>query len=245
MSIATILQNDINTSCFCGYTKRFSEGRLQRIRELHPWEPDISAIIAALIHDAEVAATDFLCLVAGHAPDRARYEYYIVDASELPRAALRRRRTDGSGQCRLRPDVFVLRIEKGTNIEQIVVAVELKLNAWVNYVRCPTGLHADYSNQLVCYPSGCWLNLDHPAAADVRYVWLAPRAHMTRAYIESKALRDDPELLERFSATRPAYLRQDVAWTTAWEKAALEDLVASIAPHTFGIAELIRRWIAG
>lgn len=239
----TILPNDINTSCFDGYTKKFSASRHQRILDLRPWEPDISAVIAALIHDAGVAATSFLCLAAGHTPDRSRYDYLIVDASDLPRAALRRRRTDG-GRCQIRPDIFVTRTEKGTGIEQIVVAVELKLNAWTNYVDCPAGLHVDYSNQLVCYPEGCWQNLDHPAAADVRYVWLAPRAHMAKAYIESKALRDDPETLERLYATPPAYLRQEVAWSTAWRKATLEDLAASIAPHAPGVAELIRHWMA-
>lgn len=245
MSMFTTLQNDFRTSCFSGYTARFSASRKQRIFDLLPWEPDISAVIAALIDEAGVAATDFLCSVAGHMPDRLRYDYYIADASELPRAALRRRRVDDSGQCGIRPDIFVLRIHKTTGMEQIVVAAELKLDAWVNYIDCPAGIHSDYSNQLVCYPEGCWLNLDHPAAFDVHYVWLAPREHLTDAYIESKALRDHPVRLGQLSATRAAYLRQAHAWSHAWEKAALEDLVTSIAPHAPGIAELIRHWIEG
>lgn len=243
MSLPTALQNDVRTSCFDGYVGAFSASRKQRIFDDRPWEPDVSAIISALIDCAETAATDFLCHAAGHKPDRVRYAYHIVNASELPREALRRHRADGSGPCLVRPDFFVLRIEEQTGFKQIVVAVELKNHAWVNYVRCPAGIHRDYSNQLVCYPEGCWLNLDHPSATDVRYVWLAPRAHLTDAYIESKALRDDPEHLARLSGTLSAYFRQGTSWSTAWEKAALEDLIESIAPHVPGIGGLLRRWI--
>src|SRR5699024_12812721 len=99
------------------------------------------------------------------------------------------------------------------------------------------------SHPVVWEAEGCSRDLDHPAAFDVHYVWLAPREHLTDAYIESNAVRDHPVRLGQLSATRAAYLRQAHAWSHAWEKAALEDLVTSIAPHAPGIAELIRHWI--
>ena len=80
----------------------------------------------------------------------------------------------------IRPDIFVCRRRKAWEDDELVVAVELKHHAVVNYINCPTGLHADYSNShFVCYPAGCWLK-DPSISSDVGYVWLAPQAEAVR-----------------------------------------------------------------
>lgn len=140
------LTTEIAESLFDGYTRAWSESRHAKIRRGAPSEPDISAIIAALINEPGRAATDFLCEAGGHRPDRDAYDYYLTrDADDFVRKHLRRRNTTDSRSTRIRPDIFVCRCPTGTESSEIVVAIELKGSAWVNYIDCPTGDHPEYS----------------------------------------------------------------------------------------------------
>ena len=236
------LTTEIAESLFDGYTRTWSESRYAKINSGAPNEPDISAIIAALINEPGRAATDYLCEAGGHRPDRHAYDYYLTnDADDFVRKHLRRRNTTDDRNTRIRPDIFVSRCPAGTESSELVVAIELKGSAWVNYIHCPTGAHPEYSNQLVCYPQGCWLEdpLAHP---HLSYVWLAPERKLTDVAIEARALSNDPARLARLNATWPAYQRQVEALATMWHRAALEGLVEKLQPSAPGLARVVGDW---
>lgn len=236
------LSVEIAKSLFDGYTRSWSEPRHAKILQGTPTEPDISAIISALIDDAGRAATDFLCAAGGHRPDRDGYDYYLVrDTDPSLKKHLRRLRVTDGRSTSIRPDIFICRHRKESESSEIVVATELKGGAWVNYIDCPTGAHPEYSNQLVCYPYGCWLKnpADHP---DLAYVWLAPKRKLTDVAIEARALSSDPARLARLDATMPAYQRQVDALATQWHRAAVEDLVEALRPSAPSISRLIGEW---
>ncbi|MDN5606407.1 MAG: hypothetical protein L0G59_13480 [Kocuria sp.] len=119
--------------------------------------------------------------------------------------------------------------------------MELKRDAWVNYINCPTGAHPDYSNQLVCYAHGCWLEnpADHP---ELTYVWLAPKEKLSDVAIEARALSPDRDRLDRLNASEPAYERQVEALATRWHRATLEGLVEALRTEAPKIADIIGAW---
>lgn len=242
MADAALITEEIAEHLFDGYTRRWSASRVERILSRRPIEPDISALITAYVDEAGIRATNFLAAAGGHSPDREHYDYYLVDAREpLVKGHLRKKRTDGSGRTAIHPDIFVCREPKETDRSEIVLAIELKRDAAVNYINCPTGAHADYSNQLVCYADGCWLAEpgNHP---ELTYVWLAPRTKLTDAAIEAKGLSSDPDRLARMHATLAAYERQLVALATKWHRTALEGLVEELRTETPNLAGIISSW---
>lgn len=237
------VNDEFETLLFDGYTGRWSESRHARFLARSPREPDISALIAALLDGAGRAATDFLAQAGGHIPDRERFDYYIVsDVDPLLKQFLRNTSVDGVRISAIRPDIFVCRACKRTGDDELVIAVELKHHAEVNYINCPTGLHADYSNQLVCYPAGCWLK-DPSISSKVSYVWLAPQAELPDEAICRKALNGDPARYERWNATLAAYERQMAALRSSWHRAPIEGLVEALGPSASSIADVIDEWV--
>lgn len=228
---------------FDGYTGRWSESRRTRLLSRSPNEPDISALIAALLDGTGRAATDFLSLAAQHVPDRENYDYYIVsDVDPQLKQFVRRTDADGAPRAAIRPDIFVCRASRQTQEDELVVAVELKHHAVVNYINCPAGLHTDYSNQLVCYPAGCWLK-DPSLSSDIGYVWLAPESELSDEAICRKALNGDPARYERWNATPEAYERQMEALRSSWHRAPIEGLVEALGSSAPTIAEIVREWV--
>ncbi|MGP5078237.1 hypothetical protein [Brachybacterium alimentarium] len=237
------VHDELEALLFDGYTGRWSESRYARLLARCPLESDISALIAALVGGAGRAATDFLAHAGGHVPDRERFDYWIVsDVDPVMKQFRRTTSADGARSSAIRPDIFVCRRRKAWEDDELVVAVELKHHAVVNYINCPTGLHADYSNQLVCYPAGCWLK-DPSISSDVGYVWLAPQAELSDDAICRKALNGDPARYERWNATPVAYERQMSALKSSWGRASIEGLVEALRPLAPMIADVIGKWV--
>lgn len=242
MTDADLITDEIANHLFDGYTRRWSTTRTEKILSSRPTEPDVSALIAAYINEAGIQATNFLATAGGHTPDREHYDYYLSEAWDpLVKEHVRKTRADGSGRTSIHPDLFVCRESKHTDRTEIVVAIELKRDAAVNYIDCPTGAHPEYSNQLVCYADGCWLTNpeDHPV---LTYVWLAPEAKLSDVAIETRALNSDPERLEKLNATPAAYERQVDVLATKWHRATLEALIEALRPESPKLSEVISEW---
>lgn len=242
MNINDATNAEFARTLFDEYTQRWSASRRARFDAMNPHEPDISALIAALLLDAGRAATDYLLTAGGDEPDRGMFDYYLISDSDwMLQPFLREERADGTAMSRITPDIFICRVSKETDRTEIVTAVELKLDAAVNYINCPAGRHEGYSNQLVCYPQGCWLK-DAEACSGIGYVWLAPRDRLSDEAICKRALTGDPVRHEKLYATQEAYERQMDALERCWARAPLEGLIDAIRPSAPQVAKVIGQW---
>lgn len=241
------MQADSGTECgeidlsdsdmfFQGYLAGWRDGRRRRIATGATNEPDITAVICALQGPAGDAAIDFLLTCAGipaEAREPGRHEFR--HGGDLDH--LRNSPDTGRPLTEVQPDVFISHVPID-GPTRLVVAVEVKKDAPVNYVACPAGIHESYSNQVICYPNGCWLP-PSPQVKDIRYVWLARERDITSDRFPRHALNDRD--------MRQEWLVEAGAWQAEsahlWHRASLEAFSATIAPHAPAVARLVLRWL--
>lgn len=226
---------------FAPHVSSWSARRVQSIRSgVELRETDITAVLCALQDDAEDALIDHLLLVAElPLADRVNYRYHLIRPSEV--RANRRRLLNGYPS-RVSPDIVVTRTATASDsTAELVLAVEVKRDAPVNYIACPAGIHRDYSNQLVCYAHSCWLSADSPSRDTIRYVWMAPATDLKPGVFPRHALNGTAFQYQSWRATREAYERQRDS-LFLWKTTSLEAVACSIEEAAFDVAELIRKW---
>ena len=226
---------------FAPYVASWSAGRVLRLKDgVTAREADVTAVLCALQGEAEDALIDYL-LAAAELPAARResHRYQLIHPNEV--IVNRRERSPGRLTA-VTPDIVVQRVAKSPEeTAELVVAVEVKLNAAVNYVDCPAGVHLDYSNQLICYVHSCWLSAESPSRDTIQYVWMAPAADLEPGRFPRHALNGTERQYRAWQATPKAYEDQLVA-RDLWHRARLEGAAAALERSVPEVASLIRTW---
>lgn len=188
---------------------------------------------------------DFVLRAANMPPREPEFTYFLLD----PRwVRLNRRFDERTGRrTRCEPDVVVSRVRDGRERHELVVAVEVKGKAAVNYVRCPADVpeHRGYSNQLICYAASCWLSDDAIGRHTLRYVWLGLRDDIATGAFPPRALtggiRDafwagDAETAEQAWRLQNASLKH-------WHQAAIEELADALRDVAPPVGEVLSEWV--
>lgn len=224
---------------FQGYLRGWSEDRFYRLRSGRPQEHDITAMMCALQGPAGDAAIEFLLTRAGiPMADHSIGRYEFRSGGDLD--GVRDDPETGKPRARIIPDVFVSFVPND-GPSRLVVAVEVKKDADVNYIDCPAGVHTSYSNQVICYPHGCWLP-PHAATVDIRYVWLARARDITPDLFPRHALTGDPDIDARWQAT-PEAARWQAESAPLWRCGALEDFALAVEPHAPLMSRAVLDWL--
>lgn len=122
---------------------------------------------------------------------------------------------------RRRPDIVLTRTDAEGEQNELVRAVELKGNAQINYVRCPTDEHPPYSNRVICYANGCWLDPEKVDNNAVKDLWLAPEQKLSAEKMRSVGIRADANRWSRNNGrwcSLEAFYWQENAWQYTWKK---------------------------
>lgn len=236
------LSDSGGASLFAAYVASWSKGRIERIRGggAEAREADITGVLCALQGEAEDALVDYL-LSSAELPlaERQSHRYRVIHPSEV---RVNRRRLTNRRLTAVTPDIVVQRVSKSSEpTTELVVAVEVKLDAAVNYVACPAGIHLGYSNQLVCYAHSCWLSADSSSRETIRYVWMAPAADLEPDRFPRHALVGTEKQYRAWQATALAYERQ-LASLKMWRRASLEGAARALDASAPDVAALIRAW---
>lgn len=231
---------------FPGDVSRWSPARLARLLTGRSIEPDISALLGALVGRPGECVIDFMMAAAGLGARDEGYDYHLLDGYWI----VENRRVDAhtARLTRREPDFLVTRIPYGGDRHELVVAVEVKGRGAVNYIRCPADIpeHRGYSNQLICYAASCWLADDAVGRDTLRYVWLGPGADMAPGVFPRRALTGD--------------VRHDAIWALndvdaiagwcaqeasipLWHLASLEDLAVELSAVDASVGAILLDWI--
>lgn len=225
------------------YVRYWSESRVRHLATgMGLVESDITAMLCALDGPAERALVDHLLQVSGLPPaDRSRYLYQVIEPTEVRK---NRRRLASGRPSGINPDIVIQRRNHDSNADiELVVAAEVKRGASVNGGAhyCPSGVHADYSNQVVCYVHGCWLSEESPSRNTIRYVWIAPAAHLAPGIFPKSALNGTQRQRDRWGATSAAFNRQTAA-LELWRTSSLEALADALEDAAPDVSRLVRHW---
>lgn len=236
------LMKEINEHLWDGMTDSWSDRRWSRITGNRMLEHDASALICSLKGLSQKHAIEFMCKYVGHDMSLS-HKYFISTANnESVHHLLRKRRFDDSGWCSIQPDILICRIDN-FGVVEIVVSIELKKSAQVNYVRCPSGRHPIYSNQIICYADNCWL-LDDVDTSNISYVWLCKGSSISIESIEKNALSGIIEKDEKIGGTSQAYEFQSYFLNNVWKRCAFEDFIASFRGNTPLLTDKLNIWIS-
>ncbi|GAA1739225.1 hypothetical protein HF984_04980 [Rothia terrae] len=234
---------------FEGYVKGWSVSCWSRWENETMLEGDISAAMCAFFGDLEEVTINFFCQKMG-VKKSARYAYRlreISSAEPFVSGLLGSEVTSGKSTQR-RPDIALTRTNLDSEQDELIGAVELKGNAQINYVNCPTGEHPHYSNQVICYTNGCWLDPEKVDNDAVKYLWLAPEQKLSTEKMRSVGIRADADHWTHnngVSGSLEAFYWQENAWQYKWRKAAVQELCDVIAAVHSGLgefAEAVRKW---
>lgn len=223
-------------------TDRWSSNRWKRFNSNKMLEHDVSAIICSLMGSSQKHAIEYMCNRVGHEISLS-HKYFISTANDKSvEHLLRKRRFDDSGWCSIQPDILICRIDSFGNVE-IIVSIELKKSAQVNYIKCPSGRHLKYSNQIICYADNCWL-LDNVNTSNISYVWLCRESFSSIENIEKSALSGNPAKDEKFGGTFQAYEYQSYFLGYIWKICSFESFIESFEKDSPLIVEKLNRWIS-
>lgn len=234
---------------FEGYVQRWSDSCWSRWENDKMLEGDISAAMCAFFGDLEEKTIDFFCQKMG-VKKQIRHFYRLralSNAEPFISDLIGAEVTSGKSTQR-RPDIALTRVTNEDSENELVGAIELKGNAQINYVNCPTGEHPNYSNQVICYANGCWLNPEKVDNDSVKYLWLAPEHKLTVEKLRQVGIPADSALWLRNDGvygSLEAFYWQENAWQYRWRKAAIEDLcdvISAVDTHLVEFAEAIRTW---
>lgn len=232
---------------FEGYVKGWSASCWLRWENETALEGDISAAMCAFFGDLEEATTTFFCQKMG-VKKSTQYAYRlreISSAEPFVSGFFGSEVTSGRSTQR-RPDIVLTKSHEGQ--EKLIGVVELKGKADINYITCPTGEHSYYSNQVICYANGCWLNPQKVDNETVKYLWLAPEQDLSVEKIRSKGIRADANHWTHNNGvygSLEAFYWQENAWQYKWRKAAVQelcDVIVAVHPDLEEFAEVVRKW---
>lgn len=226
---------------FQGYVEEWSESRWGRIQEGRVQESDITALLLATNESLEDRIIEFFIYEAGLLLESGCS--YRLRSSQDPLIKKFRRRDEAGNLVKNVPDIFVTKESASGDEVTLVVAVELKKNAQVNYINCPTGKHLRYSNQIVCYAEGCCFSDELKDI--VRYIWLSPkRKKRSHRGVNGESKMMDWGFDEQFS--HEFFEFQQNVFSSLWRHANLENLCEELDESIEGVilSKIIKDWIS-
>lgn len=233
---------DVNdaTLFFPGYVQNWSHSMREKLRTGRPLESEVTKMLCALEGPTADAVIDFI-LAACQIEREDGWIYQLRAANNLDGI----RDDNGVLFSRCVPDVFVVRCAKGV-ADELIVAVEAKRDAPVNYVSCPTGDHPDYSNQVICYVNGCWLP-PSSSGRSAEYLWLArdrdiKDGSFPKHGLNGNAERDGALGWRGADEGRIWYASQTNA-AELWNRASWEELIRVISPHAPGVSNVVSAFL--